>query len=136
MTKGWSIPPPPRNGRVDLVAGFLEQHLQPGDRVQPLDWTGGGVVQAMLVARAQVATRFVNDFHFYHHLSEPYIQDLRKEFIGDLKAAPPRLSSATRGGDKPWVRGEDTTRVFNSLESFIETNYQVVLEEDGSPIIN
>lgn len=134
LDKRLEIPPPPRNGRVDLVAGFLEQHLQPGDRVQPLDWTGGGVVQAMLIARAQIATRFVNDFHFYHHLSEPYIQDLRKEFIGDLKAAPPRFIISYAGGDKPWVRGEDTTRDFGSLKRFIEANYRVVLEEDGITI--
>jgi len=134
LDKRLEIPPPPRNGRVDLVAGFLEQHLQPGDRVQPLDWTGGGIIQAMLIARAQIATRFVNDFHFYHHLSEPYIQDLRKEFIGDLKAAPPRFIISYGGGDKPWVRGEDTTREFNALQNYIEKNYQIVLEEDGVSI--
>jgi hypothetical protein len=129
-----ATPPPPRNGRVDLTASFLEQNLQPGDRVQPLDWTGGGIVQAMLIARAQIATRFVNDFHFYHHLSNPYIQGLRKEFIGELKAAPPRFIISYAGGDKPWVSGEDTTREFNSLKSFIERNYRVVLEEDGVTI--
>jgi len=134
LGKRLETPPPPRNGRVDLVAGYLEQHLQPGDRVQPLDWTGGGAVQAMLIARAQVATRFVNDFHFYHHLSEPYIQDLRKEFVGDLKAAPPRFIISYSNGDKPWVRGEDTTREFNSLKRFIEANYRVMLEEDGITI--
>jgi hypothetical protein len=131
LDKRLETPPPPRNGRVDLVAGFLEQNMQPGDRVQPLDWTGGGIVQAMLIARAQIATRFVNDFHFYHHLSNLYIQDLRKEFIQDLKAAPPRFIISYAGEDKPWVRGEDTTQEFSSLEKFIEKNYQVVLEQDG-----
>jgi hypothetical protein len=85
----------------------------------------------MLIARAQIATRFVNDFHFYHHLSNLYIQDLRKEFIQDLKAAPPRFIISYAGEDKPWVRGEDTTQEFSSLEKFIEKNYQVVLEQDG-----
>lgn len=126
--------PTQRSGRVDLVAGFLERNLLPGDRVQPLDWTGGGIVQAMLIARAQVATRFINDFHFYHHLSTPYIQVLRKEFIQELKAAPPRFIIGYAGGDKPWVSGEDTTREFNTLKSFIEKNYQIVLEQDGITI--
>jgi hypothetical protein len=127
-------PPAPRDGRVDLVAGFLERNLRPGDRVQPLDWTGGGAVQAMLMTRAQVATRFINDFHFYHHLSNPYIQGLRKELIGELKAAPPRFIIRYAGGDKPWVRGEDTTQEFGSLENFIEKNYQAVMDEDGITI--
>jgi hypothetical protein len=134
LDKRLAQPPPPRNGRVDLVAGFLEEHLQPGDRVQPLDWTGGGIVQAMLVARAQVATPFMNDFHFYHHLSSPYIQGLRKEFIAELKTDPPRYIISYASADKPWVRGEDTTREFNGLENFIEKNYQIVLEQDGITI--
>ena len=134
LDKRLETPPPPRNGRVDLVAGFLEQNLKPGDRVQPLDWTGGGVVQAMLVARAQIATRFINDFHFYHHLSSPYIQNLRKEFIQELKAAPPRFIISYAGGDKPWLHGEDTTREFSSLDKFIEKKYRVALEEDGITI--
>ncbi len=134
LDKRLAQPPPPRNGRVDVVVGFLERNLQPGDRVQPLDWTGGGVVQAMLIARAQVATRFVNDFHFYHHLSSPYMQGLRKEFITELKAAPPRYIISYTAEDKPWVRGEDTTREFNNLVKFIAKNYRLVLDQDGVTI--
>jgi hypothetical protein len=120
--------------RVDRIAAFLEAHLQPGERVQPLDWTGGGAVQAMLMAGAQPATRFINDFHFYHHLSSPYIQGLRRELVQALKADPPRYIISYTAGDKPWPTGEDTSHEFNSLRRFIEANYRVVMEEEGLTI--
>ena len=117
--------------RVDRMAAFLERNLEPGARVQALDWTGGGVVQAMLISGARPATRFSNDFHFYHHLSSPYIQALRKELIGALKDEPPRYIIRYVGGDKPWLSGEDTTGEFAALELFLERNYRVVVEEEG-----
>ncbi len=126
--------PSVRLERVDRIAAFLETHLQPGERVQPLDWTGGGAIQAMLMVGAPPATRFINDFHFYHHLSSPYIQGLRRELVQSLKADPPRYIISYTAGDKPWPTGEDTSHEFNSLRRFIEANYRVVMEEDGLTI--
>lgn len=45
----------PKGGQVDEIAGWLKSRLQPGDLVQPLDWTGGSI-HAMLLAEAELAT--------------------------------------------------------------------------------
>lgn len=134
FSKRLTPPPSTRLARVDFLANFLGQRLHPGERVQPLDWTGGGVVQAMLIAGAQPATPFFNDFHFYHHLSSPYIQGLRKEFIQALKASPPRFIISYAGGDKPWLSGEDTSREFGSLKNFLEKYYRLAEQYDGLTI--
>lgn len=76
--------------RVFEIGSFLESELEPNDRVQPLDWVGGGV-HAMLVAQAQIATPFVSDYHFYHHVDHPYVRGLRERFLTELKAEPPRF---------------------------------------------
>lgn len=123
-------PPPPKNGRVDAIATYLDAHLIPGERVQPLDWTGG-TLHAMLLARAQVATSFVYDFHFYHHVSEPTIQSLRERFIRELTAAPPQFIIEVTAVDKPWVHGEDTTRDFPALRQFIAASFRLAEEGDG-----
>jgi len=79
-----------KGGVSDAVGRFLRSHMKSGDVVQPLDWTGGAV-HGMLMARAPLATRFLYDFHFYHHISSPYIQALRREFMNELAAAKPRF---------------------------------------------
>lgn len=111
----------PKEGRVDAIARYLNRHLRPGDRVQPLDWTGGAV-HAMLLARARLATPFMYDFHFYHHVSHPYIQGLRRRFLQALIDMPPRfIVEITR--DKPWVHGRDTTQQFPALDRYLLEHY-------------
>lgn len=123
---------PPKSGRVDEIASFLRGHLAPGDQVQPLDWTGGAV-HAMLIARAEIATPFVYDFYFYHHVSNPFIQKLRGRFMAAMTAAPPRfvIQIETR---KPWPSGEDTTREFPELQQLLDSHYSVASRGDGYTI--
>ncbi len=115
--------------RVDEIAGFLKSHLKEGDRVQPLDWTGGSL-HAMLLARAEVATQFIYDFHFYHHPSNPFIQTLRHRFIASLRRSQPRFIIEVQTL-KPWVSGPDTTREFGELQLILEHDYSSVFEGDG-----
>lgn len=124
--------PAPMGGRVDQIAAFLEKNLRPGDRVQPLDWTGGAL-HAMLIARAEVATPFVYDFHFYHHVSNPYIRGLRDRFIESLQRSKPRFIIEIIS-HKPWVTGEDTTTDFNRVREFIAGNYSKGLVGRGYTI--
>ena len=126
--------PPVRNGRVDAIAGFLSEHLQPGDAVQPLDWTGGAV-NAMFIAKARLATPFVYDFYFYHDTSNAYIHGLRREFIEDLHQSRPRFIVEVTGRDKPWVFGENTTAEFGELESILDTSYTEVSRGNGYSIL-
>lgn len=124
--------PAPKEGRVDRIADYLKTHMKPGDTVQPLDWTGGAV-QAMLMARARPATTFLADPGFYHHVSHPYIQGLRKRFLRELKAAQPRFIIEVVA-NKPWVTGPDTTREFPELQDLLKSHYTVALKGDGYSI--
>jgi hypothetical protein len=120
---------PPKEGRVDEIADWLERRMTPSDTVQPLDWTGGAV-HAMLLTRARLATKFMYDYHFYHHLSSPVIRDLRRTFVGELKQSAPRfiIEIITK---KPWVSGEDTTRDFSELRIILLRYYKVAKVGDG-----
>ncbi|MBL8107881.1 MAG: hypothetical protein JNJ72_20100, partial [Anaerolineales bacterium] len=51
------------SNRASQIANFLKQNLEQGDKVQPLDWTGGTLL-AMLQTRAPIATEYVFDFYF------------------------------------------------------------------------
>jgi hypothetical protein len=117
--------------RAVQIARFLEKNLDAsrGDTVQPLDWTGGSLL-AMLETRARLATPYVFDFYFYHHVSNPYIQSLRADFMTDLQAANPRFIIEVTAIDKPWVSGADTSREFPELREFLNENYSVQVEKE------
>ncbi len=120
-------------GRDDKITAYLASHLKPGDTVQPLDWTGG-TLQAMLATRATLATSFVFDFYFYHHVSDPYIQGLRDRFIDEMQLAKPTYIIEVTAMDKPWVAGADTSREFPELRAYISENYVVDVQRDDSMI--
>jgi hypothetical protein len=115
--------------RAGELLRFLEKHLEEGDAVQPLDWTGGALL-AMLEARAPMATPYVFDYYFYHHLSEPYIQSLREDFLNRLLDSRPRFIIEVTAVDKPWVSGPDTSKDFPELRSFLDGYYAVVVRKD------
>ena len=116
--------------RAGEIARFLDANLQPGDTVQPLDWTGGTLL-AMLESRSRIATPYVFDFYFYHHVSHPYIQSLRADFMTDLQSANPRFIVEVTAEDKPWVSGADTSRIFPELRLYLNENYSVTIQKDG-----
>jgi hypothetical protein len=115
--------------RAGEIERFLDRNLQPGDRVQPLDWTGGALL-AMLETRTSLATSYVFDFYFYHHVSDSYIQDLRADFMNELQASSPRFIIEVTAIDKPWISGTDTSRDFPELRVFLEQNYSVTMQRD------
>jgi hypothetical protein len=115
--------------RAEEIASYLEENMQVGDTVQPLDWTGGTLL-AMLETRAPLATKYVFDFYFYHHVSTPYIQNLRADFMDELQAANPRFIVEVIAVDKPWLTGPDTSREFPELRAFLKENYSVTILED------
>jgi hypothetical protein len=123
----------PGNGRdvarADEIASYLTANLRPGDTVQPLDWTTGAV-HAMLIARARNATRFIYDFHFYHHVSKPYIQSLRQQFVTELETARPRYIIEITGR-RHWPIGDDTTRSFPALRRILIEDYTPVKRGSG-----
>ena len=115
---------------MDEIAAWLTERLEPGDTVQPLDWTGGSV-HAMLLAKARLATRFLHDYEFYHHVSTPYVQELRTSFLSQFEDAAPRFVIEVFDASKPWVSGLDTSRSFPELEAVLRTDYSVAFAGDG-----
>lgn len=115
--------------RAEQMVEYLEKNLEPGDKVQPLDWTGGSLL-AMLETRAPIATSYIFDFYFYHHVSNPYIQSLRADFMDQLQESEPRFIIEVTAIDKPWVSGEDTSLDFPELRAFLAENYSVTMEKE------
>jgi hypothetical protein len=114
------------DGSAQQLGEFLKQNLLPGETVQALDWTKGGIVNGMLIARARSATSFVYDFHFYHHVSDPYIQALRQRFLMEFVAAAPRFVVKSRFG--PFPSGPDTDRTFPGFRRELREHYDEVAE--------
>lgn len=111
----------PYNETVDEIAQYLKSNMKDGDKVQPLDWAGG-VVYSMLITKAQIATPFVYEFHFYHHVSNEYIKNLRKRFMRELNSIKPRFIIKSNT-NRPWISGLDTSNNFEELADFINNNY-------------
>lgn len=114
----------PSNGRSDEIASFLRENLRHGETVQPLDWTGG-VKLGMLLAEAPLATRYMYDYHFYHHVASPEIQKLRVDFIEKLSMAKPRFVIEVPGVEKPWVSGFGVSHQFIELQNYLKLHYRV-----------
>jgi hypothetical protein len=106
----------------ELVAD-LGPRLGPGDTVQVLDTTEGGI-HALLRLKRALPTRFLYDFHFQHHVADPTIQRLRAELVHALRAHPPRAVVAFARG---WPDGSyERHRRFPELADLLATSYHVV----------
>ena len=84
----------------------------------------------MLETRTSIATPYVFDFYFYHHVSDPYIQSLRVDFVHQLQSSSPRYIIEVTSIDKPWGSGENTTREFPELRAFLNEYYSVTIQKD------
>jgi len=114
--------------RVGAVVEDLAMRLGPGDRVQMLDTTDGGV-HALLRLRAVQPTRFLYDFHFYHDVDTAFVQALRAEFIGDLDRHPPRFIVLFERG---WPQGGyERLERFPSLRLRLRVSYRSEQAGDG-----
>ncbi|NEO89784.1 MAG: hypothetical protein F6K56_05805 [Moorea sp. SIO3G5] len=121
-----------QGGTVDEIAAYLNENLLPTDKVQPLDW-GGQTLHAMLISKAVLATPYITDFQFYIHVSTPYIQQLRKDFIEELEQDKPAFIIDVH--KKPRVSGIDTDYSFPALERFIKQHYSKDYRGHGFDIL-
>jgi hypothetical protein len=114
--------------RVAAVAGELAARTKPGDLVQVFDTTDGGV-HALLRVRLVQPTRFLYDFHFFHHPETPMIQRLRAELMRDLRARRPALVVLWQPG---WpAGGYERLDGFPALATWLATGYEVARQGDG-----
>lgn len=118
-------PVPFHQEQILEMTAYLDEHLAPTDTVQPLDWNGGAL-HAMRITKAVVATPFIFDFQFYHHVSTPYTQQLRQTFLTDLMQAMPTfiIDVYHVGDDIPEIAGLDTSHEFPELRAFIVQHYR------------
>jgi hypothetical protein len=113
---------------VGRLAADLAARLAPGDRVQVLDTTGGGL-HALLRLGVRQPTRFIYDFHFFHDVNHPSIRALRAELVTALEAAPPRLIVLFVDG---WpAGGVERVRAFPALAARLAGAYEEVARRDA-----
>lgn len=75
---------------VRRLAAEIAPRLRPGETVQVLDTTAGGI-HALLRLGVRQPTRFLYDFQFFHDTDHPTIRSLRAELTRGLDARPPAL---------------------------------------------
>ena len=112
----------------------MNENVGPDQTVQPLDWMGPSV-HAMLLAETRLATRFMYDYHFYHHISSSPVRHLREIFIAELQFAKPDFVIVAQERFKSSVRGFDTSDHFDALEEFLDQYYELIQEEDAYHIL-
>jgi hypothetical protein len=114
--------------RVSAVAADLRGRLRPGDTVQILDTTEGGI-HALLRLGVAEPTRFVYDFHFFHNVDTPVVRGFRAELVRDLRARPPRLVVVFQRG---WpAGGYERLETFPELRQLLETAYRPAVDGAG-----
>ena len=113
---------------VRLLVSDLGAHIRPGDTVQVLDTTGGGI-HALLRLHTGEPTRFLYDFHFFHDTDRPVIRQLRAEFVRDLAAHPPRFVVVFERG---WPAGRyERVETFSELARWLRDSYTIRERRDG-----
>ncbi|OLB96484.1 MAG: hypothetical protein AUH30_12655 [Candidatus Rokubacteria bacterium 13_1_40CM_68_15] len=114
--------------RVNAVVADLRPRLGPGDTVQVLDTTEGGI-HALLRLGVAEPSRFVYDFHFFHDVTTPVVRGLRAELVDALRARPPRLIVVFARG---WpARGAERVDTFPELRQLLERAYRPDATGDG-----
>lgn len=116
-----------KDGRVDVVADYLRDHVGPAETVLALDVTSGAI-HGLYRDRRPLYGRFIYDHHFYHHVDHPYIQRLRRELLAQFKDGRPDVVVRA---DDTWLR----TRDFPELEAILSAEYEVALRENDISIL-
>jgi hypothetical protein len=144
MDSGWVVQ---KERRVSALAADLAERVSPGQLVQVLDTTDGGI-HALLRGHRVQPTRFLYDFHFFHHVDAPAIQRLRRELIAGLADRRPAFVVALRG---EWLAGgyaradrfdalaadvgppppDDPYRAFPELQDLLARHYRLDRQGDG-----
>lgn len=106
---------------IEEMKSYLGRHMKADDTVQPLDWIVGGVVHGMLELKAVPATRHITDFQFYFDIKNPYIQQLRVDFIDQLERKKPKF--IIKSYTCELILEKYTHGDFPELEKLIEEHY-------------
>lgn len=114
--------------RVAALARDLAPLVPRGETVQVLDVTSGGI-HALYRLRLLEPTRFLYDFHFFHHPGDPRIEKLRAELVAGLEARPPAAIVVLADG---WIHGGyERLGAFPALAELLARRYRPAVEGDG-----
>ena len=117
-----------RHATVRAVEADLRAQLAPGDTVQILDTTEGGI-HALFRLGVREPTRFLYDFHFFHDEGTAVVRGLRDEFIRDLDRHPPRVIVLFERG---WpAGGYERVERFPTLAERLRARYQPPITRAG-----
>ncbi len=112
--------------RTVRMATWLSRRLQPGDTVQPIERGFCGATHATLITGAKVPTRIVWGEGLFHHISNPFIQELRQNFVDELAANKPRFILQSKM-NSDFIKGNDCSRRFPALEALLNRDYFIAL---------
>jgi len=112
---------------AEKLSVFIDKNCNKNDNVQILDITDGGL-HALLKSKKKIATKFLYDYYFYHHISNEYIQKIKKEFIFEIKQTKPKYIIKIYYNYIP--EGVDCSDSFPELKHIYDTYYDK--NEDNS----
>ena len=117
-----------KSRRVAALSRDLGPLLRPGDRVQVLDVTEGGL-HALFKLGVRQPTRFLYDFHFFHDQDDPRIKLLQGELVLGIQSERPRAIVVMRD---TWNRaGYERIQEIPGLTSLLDRAYTLAVEGDG-----
>jgi len=106
----------------------LHGRVSSGDTVQVMDTISGGIY-ALYAMRYKQPTRFLYDAPFFHDRESDYIQNLRNEFLHDLKTRPPLYFVLSK---RSWpINGYERLDTFPELREWLSENYILDIERGG-----
>jgi hypothetical protein len=120
-------PAPAEHGVVADMTKAINQVIPAGVAVQPIDWTTGAV-QALLRTEHPIGTRFLYDYHFYHHVNSPVIQKLRAQFVSQLTDCHVPFVLEVRREYKDVMTGLNTSDRFDDLDRILRQRYESAYE--------
>ena len=117
-----------KSERVASLSRDLGPLLRPGDTVQVLDVTEGGL-HALLRLGVRQPTRFLYDFHFFHDQADPRIKAFQAELVSGLKAKHPAVIVVMRD---TWNQpGYGRLGQVPGLTPLLDRDYALAVEGNG-----
>lgn len=113
---------PQKNLQMAVLVNDIASRVGPGDTVQVMDTTYGGL-DALLRLKLRQPTRFIYDFAFFMDPDLPYVQTLRKQFIEELRSGRPRLVVVFRDAGGWPGKGYGRLKAFEELRQFLDEQY-------------